>query len=192
VVLIATSDWIVLLLLGPNWADVSQIFAWLGIAALLQPICNTTGWLFMTQDRTSDMLRWGVIGSTITVIGIVIGLPWGAVGVAASYSLTYVCVVAPLVVWFVGRAGPVRASDVYRTVAPCGVAAVATLLVLYRVRQLEIVRGPIAGVAACLAIACVVTTAVLATMPAGRRTLRDLGDTALLVLRTRAHKRAHD
>ena len=51
-----------------------------------QPIASTTGWLFVTQGRTFDMFRWGLIGSTLTVASIIVGLPWGVVGVAASYQ----------------------------------------------------------------------------------------------------------
>ena len=49
---------------------------------------------------------------------IVIGLPWGAVGVAASFAFTRVLIVDPLLYWFVGRSGPVRTIDFYKTMAP--------------------------------------------------------------------------
>lgn len=51
--LIATSDWMVHLVLGSQWLGVSSLFAWLGIAGLVQPLANTTGWLFITQARTA-------------------------------------------------------------------------------------------------------------------------------------------
>src|SRR5678815_5297568 len=46
--MIATSDWIVAIVLGPQWRDVGKLFTILGIVALIQPISNTTGWLFIT------------------------------------------------------------------------------------------------------------------------------------------------
>jgi len=106
--MIVTSDWIVALLLGPKWAGVGRIFSLLGISGLVQPICNTTGWLFISQDRTRHLFQWGVVGSTIIILSILAGLPWGARGVAACYSVTFVVLVTPLLFWFVGRQGPVR------------------------------------------------------------------------------------
>jgi PST family polysaccharide transporter len=184
--MIATSDWMVLLVLGPKWIDVSRIFALLGISGLVQPICNTAGWLFVTQGRTKHMFQWGLIGSTIICISIVAGLPWGAVGVAASYSLTLVCVVAPVLFWFVGREGPVRAGDFYRSVVPAFCAAVCTLLTLALFRQFTGISRPLVGIGVCLGITVGLTLLVLAVIPAGRRALGDLGNSALLVLRRRA------
>ena len=95
VFMIVSSDWLVAIVLGPKWAGVSPIFL-LGIAGLVQPLASTTGWLFVTQGRTQDMLEWGMIGATIIVVAIVAGLKWGAIGVAASYSLTNLIIVIPL------------------------------------------------------------------------------------------------
>jgi O-antigen/teichoic acid export membrane protein len=125
--MIATSDWMVTIVLGAQWIEASRIFALLGIAGLVQPVANTTGWLFITQNRTRHMFQWGIIGSLIIVASIVGGLPWGAVGVAASYSVVFVCVVMPLLLWFVGRDGPVRTVDFYRTIAPSLCAALSVL-----------------------------------------------------------------
>jgi O-antigen/teichoic acid export membrane protein len=180
--LIATADWMVLLVLGPKWTGAGRIVAFLGIAGFAQPICNTAGWLYMTQGRTHHMFQWGLIGGTISIIAIVAGLPWGGVGVAASYSLTYVCVVAPMVFWFVGREGPVRARDVYRTVAPFFWASTATLLALLWFRRWTRIERPVIGIVVCLAIATGLTLLVLAVIPAGRRALKDLGHTTVSVI----------
>jgi PST family polysaccharide transporter len=171
--MIAVSDWVVLVVLGPQWAEAGRIFAVLGVAALLQPVNNTTGWLFISQGRTRDMLRWGLVGGMIIIASIVAGLPWGATGVATSYSLVFVCVVTPLLYSFVGRTGPVRPRDIYATVAPsfCAAAAVGVALFLFR-RWFE-VRSPLLGIAAALAISLPVALAVLYALPAGRRALRD-------------------
>src|SRR6185503_20918339 len=88
--MMATSDWMVRIVLGPQWADASIIFALLGIAGLIQPVAGTAGWLFITQNRTRHMFHWGVIGSVIIVLSIVAGIRWGSVGVAASYAFTFI------------------------------------------------------------------------------------------------------
>ena len=55
-VMIVTSDWLVRIVLGPKWAGVATILQILGAVALIQPIANTTGWLFITQGRTDELL----------------------------------------------------------------------------------------------------------------------------------------
>ncbi len=116
--LAATSDWVIEVLLGPAWLPASQILRWLSIAGLVQAVISTVGWLFVTQDRTKDMLRWGVIGSSLTIASFVLGLRWGALGVAISYSLSGTLIRTPLLIWFVGRKGMISARDLYRCIVP--------------------------------------------------------------------------
>jgi PST family polysaccharide transporter len=173
VLMIATSDWLVLLVLGPQWTAASSIFSVLGMVALIQPIANTTGWLFITQDRTWQQVQWGFIGGTLSIVSIIAGLPWGVMGVAASYSISGLFIRAPLLIWFVCQTGPIRAIDFYRTSTPAAFASlfVAALLVLFR-NWVEI-SSPLVGLILALFITLLSTLLVLGVLPAGRIALRD-------------------
>lgn len=181
--MIVSSDWLVAIVLGPNWAGVSPIFSLLGIAGLVQPLASTTGWLFVTQGRTHDMFKWGMIGSTITVVGIVAGLKWGAVGVAASYSLTSIVIVIPLLFWFVSRSGPVRMSDFYRTVAPVALASVCSFGVLLFLRHSVSFNSALVGLTVSLVVVVATTLSILVLLPQGRVVLLDLKQTITLLFR---------
>lgn len=172
--MIAASDWVVSVLLGPKWAGVSRIFALLGIAGLVQPVANTTGWLFITQGRTRDMFKWGLIGSSLLIVGIIVGSKWGAAGVAAAYSLTFLVLVTPLLFWYVTRKGPVSAMDIYSTIAPIVAASVCALLGCLAFRKWGSVVNPLTGIAISLAICLICTFVVLASLSSGRSILRDL------------------
>src|SRR5438046_2896514 len=63
--MIATSDWLVLFLLGAKWQEAGRIFMLLGIAAIIQPVTKTTWWLFSTQGRTRDLFHWAIISWAI-------------------------------------------------------------------------------------------------------------------------------
>jgi len=183
--LIGTADWVVLIVLGPQWTEAGRIFAALGVAALIQPIANTTGWLFISQARTHDMFRYGLVASTIVVAAILVGLPWGAVGVATVYALVWFTIVTPMLFYWVGRTGPVRPRDFYVTVAPAFCAALGVLLALFLFRHSGVIVSPIAGLMASFGIACVVAFLILYVIPAGRRALWDFGAVAAIVLRKR-------
>jgi PST family polysaccharide transporter len=181
--LIATADWVVLVVLGPQWTEAGHIFAALGVAALILPIANTTGWHFIPQARTNDMFRYGLVASTIIVAAILAGLPWGAAGVARSYALIWVTIITPLLFYWVGRRGPVRPRDFYVTVAPAFCAALGVLVTLFLFRRSGIIVSPLPGLAASFGIACAVTLLFLYAIPAGRRALRDFGEVAAIVLK---------
>ena len=112
--LIMTSDWVILLVLGSEWAGAAPIFSLLGIVGLVQPVSSATGWLFVAQDRTDEKLHWGGIGGIMILTSFVAGLPWGAKGVAAAYSLSGLFLRTPLLFWYVGRRGPVTTPDFYK------------------------------------------------------------------------------
>jgi PST family polysaccharide transporter len=174
VFMIATSDWLVLLLLGAQWGGTSRIFVLLGIAGLIQPVANSTGWLFISQGRSRHMLQWGLIGGTINIASFFVGLAWGAIGVAVAYSLIWTCLCMPLLFWFVGRTGPVKTGDFYRVLAPFMAAALFTLLALLVFRNYVSISNPLLGCTVALIITTLAFLSVLAVIPAGRLALLDV------------------
>ncbi|SCB27355.1 lipopolysaccharide biosynthesis protein [Rhizobium hainanense] len=104
------SDQLVAVLFGKQWLPVAPIFAWLGIASLIQPISSTTGWIFICQGRTNSMFQWGMFSSLVTVIAFVLGLQWGAIGVAAAYAISGY-ILLPFLAAQLHRVGPVTAFD---------------------------------------------------------------------------------
>jgi PST family polysaccharide transporter len=186
VFMIATSDWLILLLLGPQWAGASQIFVLLGIAAVIQPVTKTCWWLFSTQGRTDDLFRWGLLGGAIAVASIIIGLPWGPVGVAASYAVSDLLISTPLLFWYVGRRGPVRAGDFYRTISPAACGAALSLVGLLICRLwLESFQHLVVRLTIAFLIAAIITFIVLSALPAGRRSLQSFKEMLFSLFKTR-------
>jgi PST family polysaccharide transporter len=111
-VAVASSDILVPFLLGDRWSAASPIFFWLGLAALTQPLANSTGWLFIASGRTGAMLRWGLTGSVTTLLSFVIGLKWGPVGVAVACFVGAVCR-QPILYHLSTKGTAVRKGDLY-------------------------------------------------------------------------------
>lgn len=188
--LVAAPDLVVHLLFGPEWAAATPIMAWLGIAALYQPILQTFGWLLMTQNRTNEMLRWGTVCSAITAAGIVAGLPFGADGVAAGFALSGLLVRLPCQFWVIGRCGPVAARDLYGSMLPSLAAALAvggTVWGLRHVSLWQVFDGrPIAALAVLAGIAGVISLVCFVVLPQSRDSLRDMRTLAGLAIQRRA------
>ena len=174
VFLILTADWLVLVVLGDQWVEAGRLLAVMGLMFFTQPLGNSTGWLFLSQDRTNEMFRWGLVGASLSVLSFLVGLPWGVFGVAASYSISGVLVRTPLLLWWVGRRGPVRTGDFYRTAAPLAIAGGVACAAVYSFRLL-FGDGPIGiGLGIAFAITAVSSLLTLLALPKGRAALLDV------------------
>jgi O-antigen/teichoic acid export membrane protein len=122
----ADADQIVLVLLGPQWVGAADIFRWLAPAALVGTINLAPTWLLTARGKTDQQLKWAYLTTPILIAGFAVGLIWGPIGVAASFSLTY----AVCFVFFMMsscRNSPVRFADVVAAVLPAtGASLVAT------------------------------------------------------------------
>jgi PST family polysaccharide transporter len=179
--LIVSSDWLVSIVLGSQWKEAGPILVFMSIAGLFQPVINTAGSVLVTQGRGRDLFYWSLISSPLSIISICAGLPWGATGVAASYSLTRVFITNPLMYWFVGRSGPVRTMDFYRLLAPFTGASVAGILACLIFRHFISVGNPVLGVVACFSLIAAANLVVLSLTLSGRAALRDIKDSVLLL-----------
>ena len=184
--MMATSDWVVRIILGPQWTESGKLVVFMGVAALFQPVMATAGWLLVSQGRVRDMLRWSMINAPISILSIVVGLPWGLAGVAMSWALGRILVANPLLFWFVGRKGPVRTRDFYYLLAPFTVASLFSLAACVGFRRFVPITNPLLGCLACGVVVAISTLLVLAIMPAGRKALVDIKSSLTLLRPERA------
>jgi polysaccharide transporter, PST family len=159
-----------LLLLGPSWVPAAQIFRWLGIAGLYHMVSSPTGWLFLSQGRAGDFF-WLGLYNAITIVGAVVaGLPWGPVGVAASYAMSEYFLRVPVTFVVAGRRGPITARELWVIAGPHVFATVVGGCVLFAAAR--VIPSPGAG--ACLFIfvlSYAVYCLVLIIFPGKRRIL---------------------
>lgn len=76
----------ILTLFGPQWEGVVPVLQVFCIVGLTHSIGNMTGCIYLSQGRTDWMFWWGVYSGIIKVLGIILGLRWGILGVAAGYT----------------------------------------------------------------------------------------------------------
>ena len=145
VYMIATSDWLVNIILGPKWGPSAGMFACLGVAALLQPFSSSISFIMISQGRTHDVLVSQSVAAVITVTAICAGLYWGPLGVSASISIFELLVRTPYLFYMVGRRGPVRASDMYRALGAGAGGSIVVLGTVLLLRNYIVFHSAIAG-----------------------------------------------
>lgn len=172
-ILLIGSDWAVWLLLGPRWMPIVPVFLVLGFRGLLLPLEASTVWLFISQGRSGDMMRWGIMSSVIVVSSILAGSAFGLLGVAFGYTAAGYILGMPLLCWSVGRSGPVGAGALLAIMMPFAVASAfsgASFMLLRMVWT----PSPVLGLVTASLWVFGIQAAVMMLWPGARKDLVDL------------------
>ena len=90
------AEQLILLVFGPKWLSMTGIFRVLAFAGFIQPVAGSKGALLVAMGRTRIYLLQGILMAVATVAGFSIGVVWGPVGVATSYTIVLYLIQYPL------------------------------------------------------------------------------------------------
>lgn len=110
------SDKIILLLLGSQWLDASELFGILALASFIQPVASLCGLVLLSYGKAGRFFRWGLFNAIAAVISFVAGIPWGAKGVAVAYCIVTYLILHPSLM-YVFKGTPVQVGDFYRAIS---------------------------------------------------------------------------
>jgi polysaccharide transporter, PST family len=151
-----------LVVLGPKWEQSATIFAGFATVALFVPLCSSCSWLLVTQGRGKDALKSSLIVSCITAASVLVGLPWGGVGVAISSAISSLFVQIPVLYRIAGREGPVSTRDLWIHLlhhlplwgVVCSVAWLVGTRFVTSAPLIQLMVGGVAGLGAGAAFIC--------------------------------------
>jgi PST family polysaccharide transporter len=165
--LFASSEHVIRLVLGPRWVGASGLFSILAFASFIQAPAGLRGIVQTSLGRGGRLFRLSIFSALAAVASFIIGLRWGARGVAIGYCISTYLMLHPSLV-YAFRDTPLRPSDFYRSVMKPAVVSIAMGAVLL------IVEGRLKGIsdAPLLAIMFLagglVYLSVFALLPGGR------------------------
>ena len=126
---------VVVVVLGPRWADAAPIFRMLAPTILTFAIVNPLGWLVYALGRAGRGVRMALTLAPVLIGGYAIGVTQGPNGVAFAYSLVMTLWIVPGIAWAV-RDTALSTGDVLRTAAKPLASGIAAGLVAFGVSQL--------------------------------------------------------
>src|SRR5882672_3415049 len=85
----------VLTLFGAAWTPVIPLLLILAPLGALQSILTTVGSIYTAKGRTDWALWWTIGAGLLIVLSFVLGLPWGILGVTASYAIMFLLLTYP-------------------------------------------------------------------------------------------------
>lgn len=113
--MIVMSKQVIWLVIGRQWTNAADIFVMLGIAALIQPLITTTSWLYISRGQTRRMFNWEIVAALSVVVACVIGLQWGAYGVASGYAICRLLSFVPYM-WYATRSTLIKLKGIGKAI----------------------------------------------------------------------------
>lgn len=117
-------------------------------------------------------MLWGIFGAVTMTMAVIIGLPYGAFGVALAYViLEYLR--TPLLWLYVGRTGAIEAKHILRVASPFVVGAHVAVALLWFL-QSRLPGGSVVTLIIATILSYLIVTAIASLFAAGRETLAEV------------------
>lgn len=134
--LFVAADKVISVMLGQQWLEVVPIFYWLMPAAFIGTFSGVaTGWVYTSLSKTDRLLYEGIVTSAINVIFFLIFVRWGAIGVAAAFSLSQLILLVPRI-FYCYQGTPLKLTDLASTLSRPTVASIGAAAMLMEIHQL--------------------------------------------------------
>jgi O-antigen/teichoic acid export membrane protein len=172
------------LVLGPGWSEAGRIFAFFGPGIGVMLLYNTHGWIHLSIGRPDRWFRWGVIEFLCTAGLFAIGLPWGPVGIASAWTVSFFILMIPAF-WYAGKpigfgVAPVIAV-VWKFFAASVAAGCCTAWIIHTEPLFGEMPGALGALARLLSVSILFLSLYLGAVVALHRGLQPLRQAARLV-----------
>lgn len=149
---------LIFVLLGPRWEETGTIFTYFapGIGAMLLYLAY--GWIHLSLGRADQLFRWGLAEFIVIGLSFLVGLQWGASGIAMAWVASCWILAIPAL-WYAGQ--PVGlgvaaiVGSVWKYVLASALAGGATAAILARMPSLAAAPGWIGAVNRGVAVSVV-------------------------------------
>ena len=169
--LFVCSEGVIRLMLGSQWDAASPLFQLLAITAFIQPAASTWGAVLVSSGQGARYFRWGAFNAAATSLAFLIGVRWGAAGVAIAYAIVNYLLLYPSF-WYCFRNTPVKPGDFFLGIWRPAVASLLMGLALYRGYSCLAAWPDIAAVPACCLAGVVLYLIIWMLLPGGMSSLR--------------------
>lgn len=133
--LFVTSSEVIYILLGAGWEESTKIFQVLCFAAFIQPVTTTFGLVFLSLGQSGRFLKFGLANSIFMVSSFMVGIPYGAVGVALSYTIANYIILVPSL-WYCFKKSPIKIWGFFSSISRPVIISILMTLILMSIHPL--------------------------------------------------------
>jgi len=162
----------VMLVLGAKWQGSVVLFQVLAPAAFVETFNTVGSWACTPFGRSGRLVRWQIFATSVMALSFLIGVRWGALGVAVACSVSTAALRVPGIPYLL-KDSPISATDVLSAIALPACASMTSGALVWLLRSIL----PFHGILLMLTAAPLFGALYLAcwcAFPGGRRRLNEL------------------
>jgi O-antigen/teichoic acid export membrane protein len=138
----------ILVAFGEKWLPATAILQIMALTSFIETAGSTVGSILLTTGKSRKYLIVGIAASLIMIASFVIGIPWGAEGIAFSHLVvTFLCLV-PFLLWSF-KDTPITLRLFAASIARPLLASILMGAVLYSLKAVAIFDGALATLLLC-------------------------------------------
>jgi O-antigen/teichoic acid export membrane protein len=133
---------LVVFLLGKEWVKTGDVF--IAFAPSIGPIIiyYTHGWIHLSLAKPERLFKWSIFAAIVTLASYIIGLPFGAIGIASAYSISYYLLFIPAL-WYAGKPFQMKTRFF---ITPIWRSFIACLITVVLCKYMIVIPSTITGV----------------------------------------------
>lgn len=170
------------IVLGPKWVGAEIFMQIFGIVTIIRPVLHTTGLVLVTTGRSGMMLALSVVHSIALGAFMVVGVYWGAAGVAIAHGVATLVLMWPKL-HYSFRGSPVTVGSFFRALCPPFVASFVMVGALLTVRAVFPSEGTFMPIIVGSSVAFASYFLSLFLIPQGRAAIVKLWQDAIFAIR---------
>lgn len=160
---------VVLVVLGDQWMPVVPILQALSLSGIFRAMGQVPYWIFVALGLTGKQFRIYLISQPLVVVAILIGVPWGGVGVAIGCSVGYFLFWF-IQMWWAGRVSGLPTGSLIRSGLTL-VVSIGVPVALIGFGATALIPSPVLALVVGLVVIGLYTAAVTIAVPPYRRQL---------------------
>lgn len=135
--LIVNAENIILLALGKEWLSVIPIFQLLGLSGFIQAVASLRGLVLLSLGLSKKYVMWGIVNTIAVCLGFLVGIQWGAEGVAWSYAIVNYIILYPSL-WYFFKGTPLKPIDFFIPILVPAIASIGAAIISFGIMKIII------------------------------------------------------
>ena len=166
------SENVIRLILGEKWLGTVVIFRILAFASFIFPVSSLCDVVLITRGMTKRYFIWGMVDAFFIISCYVIGVNWGAVGVATAFTIGKYMLFYPSI-WYRLKGTNVPIDTPFKSVYLAAFSSLLMGLILFFISKYFIFKSNILIIAISLLFSCIIYLGIWWVIPSCRQKLKE-------------------